>query len=86
MSLQTDFEQAAVRVKSLGEQSNDVLLQLYGLFKQASTGDVQGEEPGMFDFVGKAKYDSWATRRGLSKDAAMQAYIELVDKLGGGKR
>ncbi len=83
MSLQSDFEQATVRAKSLPEQSNDVLLQLYGLYKQASTGDVQGDEPGMFDFVGKAKYDAWAARRGMSKDAAMQAYVELVDKLAG---
>lgn len=83
MSLQTDFEQATVRAKSLPEQPNDVLLQLYGLFKQASVGDVQGEEPGMFDFVGKAKYDAWSARRGMSGDAAMQAYVELVDKLGG---
>ena len=85
MSLQTDFEQATVRAKSLSEQSNDVLLQLYGLFKQAAVGDVQGDEPGMFDFVGKAKYDAWAGRRGMSKDAAMQAYVDLVNKLGGGR-
>jgi len=83
MSLQTDFEQATVRAKSLPEQSNDVLLQLYALYKQATAGDVQGDEPGMFDFVGKAKYDAWAARRGMGKDAAMQAYVELVDKLGG---
>jgi len=85
MSLQTDFEQATVRAKSLSEQSNDVLLRLYGLFKQAAVGDVQGDEPGMFDFVGKAKYDAWAGRRGMSKDAAMQAYVDLVNKLGGGR-
>lgn len=85
MSLQTDFEQATVRAKSLSEQSNDVLLQLYGLFKQAAVGDVQGDEPGMFDFVGKAKYDAWAGRRGMSKDAAMQTYVDLVNKLGGGR-
>ena len=83
MSLQTDFEQATARAKSLPEQSNDVLLQLYALYKQATTGDVQGDEPGMFDFVGKAKYDAWDKIKGMSADDAKVAYAELVEGLAG---
>ncbi len=84
--LLADFQQATARAKTLPEQSNDVLLQIYGLFKQATSGDVSGDEPGMFDFVGRAKYDAWATRRGMSKDDAMKAYVALVNMLAGGTR
>ena len=62
-------------------QGPDVLLQLYGLFKQGSVGDVQGKRPGMIDFKGRAKYDAWATRKGMSQEEAMDAYVALVDKL-----
>lgn len=84
MELLVAFESAADRAKELPHQPNDVLLDLYGLFKQATTGDVTGEKPGMFDFKGAAKYDAWERRRGMTRDEAMQAYIDLVDRLGQG--
>ena len=84
MELLVAFESAADRAKELPHQPNDVLLDLYGLFKQATTGDVTGEKPGMFDFQGAAKYDAWERRRGMTRDEAMQAYIDLVDHLGQG--
>ena len=31
--------------------------------------------------VGRAKYDAWAKRKGMSRDDAMRAYVELVKKL-----
>jgi diazepam-binding inhibitor (GABA receptor modulating acyl-CoA-binding protein) len=35
------------------------------------------------DMVGQAKYDAWAKVKGTSKEAAMQSYIDLVNKLKG---
>lgn len=84
MDVREAFESATERAKKLPHQANDVLLELYGLFKQATEGDVSGEKPGMFDFKGAAKYEAWESRRGLSKDDAMQAYIDLVDRLAEG--
>ena len=81
MELKEAFETATERAKELPHQPNDRLLELYGLFKQAAEGDVSGEKPGMFDFKGAAKYDAWESRRGMTKDEAMQAYIDLVDRL-----
>ena len=75
------FEAATGRAKELPHQSNDVLLELYGLFKQSTEGDVSGEKPEMFDFKGAAKYDAWESRRGMTQDEAKQAYIDLVDRL-----
>ena len=84
MSLTDDFEAAQARVQSLSSApSQDELLQLYGLFKQAKMGDVQGKRPGMLDIKGRAKYDAWAERKGTSQDDAMKAYIALVDSLTG---
>jgi acyl-CoA-binding protein len=83
VDLKTQFEQAAARAKTLPEQPDEVLLELYGLFKQATSGDVSGDEPGMFDFVGRAKYDAWAARRGLTREEAMERYIARVGQLAG---
>jgi len=82
MALSDDFATAQVRVKQLSKMPDaSELLELYALFKQGTIGDVQGERPGMLDFKGRAKYDAWATKKGGSKDSAMQSYVALVEKL-----
>lgn len=83
MSLQEDFEKAVARSKSdiTERPSNEQLLKLYSLFKQATEGDVSGERPGGFDFKAIAKYDAWADLKGMSAEEAMKAYISLVDSL-----
>jgi diazepam-binding inhibitor (GABA receptor modulator, acyl-CoA-binding protein) len=53
-------------------------LQVYGLYKQALEGDVSCSRPGVFDPVGGAKWDAWASLKGLSANAARQRYIDLV--------
>lgn len=78
------FEQAAAAAQSLPEKPDDAtLLQLYALYKQATVGDVQGEKPGFFDFVGAAKYEAWEKLAGTATQDARQQYIELVRSLGG---
>jgi len=78
------FEAAAQRVQALDERpDNDTLLRLYALYKQGSEGDVRGPKPGFFDFVGTAKYEAWSKLAGTPRDAAMQQYIALVDRLAG---
>ena len=85
MELQNQFEEAMANSKKLSEKpSNEVLLQLYSLYKQATVGDVSTEPPSNpFDFVNKAKHDAWATLKGKSKETAMQEYIDLVNNLKG---
>lgn len=80
--LQTLFTQAQADVKTLAERpDNQTLLQLYALFKQATDGDVQGERPGMMDFINRAKYDAWDKIKGMSVEDAMQGYVDVVNKL-----
>lgn len=82
--LVSKFEAAAVAAKSLERRpGNDDMLEMYALYKQATTGDVSGERPGGFDFVGAAKFDAWTGLQGVSKEDAMQRYIDKIEALRG---
>lgn len=83
MSLQEQFDQAAANVKKLKSLPSDAdLLELYGYFKQATSGDADpANKPGMFDLKGKAKFESWSSKKGLSKEDAQKAYIAKVESL-----
>jgi len=83
MSLLENFQAAAGRSKTdIKERpSNEDLLKLYALYKQADEGDVTGERTGGFDFKAIAKYNAWDEMKGKSKEDAMKEYIELVDAL-----
>jgi len=82
MSLSEDFQAAVSSSQSLSKRpSNEELLELYALYKQASEGDVVGDRPGGFDFKAIAKFDAWAEKKGIGKEQAMQDYVKLVSKL-----
>ena len=83
MELKEQFLAAAEESKSLPDRpSNDTLLQLYSLYKQASEGDVNTEPPSNpFDFVAKAKYEAWAALKGKTNEEAMTDYVSLINKL-----
>ncbi len=76
------FEKAQRDVKTLAVKPDDAtLLRLYALYKQGHVGNVQGEKPGFFDFVGAAKYEAWGKLEGISQDEAKQQYVDLVNQL-----
>ena len=78
------FGRAQERVKVLpATPSVSDLLELYALYKQAVAGDVSGVRPGTFDFKGRAKFDAWSAKQGMSQDDAMSAYVAIVDRLEG---
>lgn len=82
MSLQAQFDQAVADSKTLPERpDNMTLLKIYALFKQASTGNVDGKRPGFTDMVGRAKFDAWEALKGTSKEDAMKQYINLITDL-----
>ncbi len=85
MSLREEFDAAADRVKTLSSRpDNQTLLNLYALYKQGTDGDVTGKKPGRLKIADRAKFEAWEARKGMSKDDAMQAYVELVDELVAG--
>ena len=82
MSLDAEFKQAFESSKNLKSRpSNEVLLEIYSLYKQATEGDVSGDRPGGFDFKAIAKYDAWSSRKGMTKEEAMTQYVNLIQKL-----
>ena len=81
-TLNEQFEQAVAASKNLAERpDNMTMLKLYALYKQGSTGDVDGKRPGFTDMVGRAKWDAWNELKGQSSDEAKQAYVDLVEDL-----
>lgn len=83
MTLKEKFEQAVADSKLLTSRpDNNILLQLYSLYKQATDGDAPDEGPSNpFDFIAKAKHDAWIKLQGLSADSAMEQYAALVESL-----
>ncbi|MFT4093364.1 MAG: acyl-CoA-binding protein [Niabella sp.] len=83
MDLQQQFEAAVAASKTLNETpANEMLLQLYALYKQSTTGDINIDPPSNpFDIVNKAKYNAWSALKGKPGEAAMQEYIALVEQL-----
>ena len=80
--LKSQFEKAVADSKNLPEKpDNMTLLKLYALYKQGSSGDVDGKRPGFTDMVGRAKWDAWNEVKGKSTDEAMQAYVDLIESL-----
>jgi len=85
MTLKEQFEAAVAGSKLLtARPDNDTLLKIYSLYKQATEGDAPDDGPSNpFDFIAKAKYNAWSDLGGLTTDAAMQQYIDLINKLKG---
>jgi len=83
MSLEQQFLEAVANSKTLTEKpSNDILLQLYSLYKQATEGDTTESGPSNpFDFVAKFKHEAWTKLKGITKESAMEQYIQLVASL-----
>ncbi len=85
MDLQQQFEAAAAASKTLPEKpGNEILLQLYSLYKQGTEGDVNTPPPdNPFDIVNRAKHEAWTAQQGKTREQAMQEYIKLVEELKG---
>jgi len=76
------FEESVDKVKNLKETPSDNdLLELYGFYKQAIVGDVNTAKPGFLDFKGKAKWEVWNSKKGLTNDEAKNKYVEKVNEL-----
>ncbi|AAS51040.1 ACL188Wp [Eremothecium gossypii ATCC 10895] len=74
-------EKAAAINKVTTAPTQDEMLQLYGLYKQATVGDNTKEKPGIFNMKDRYKWDAWEKLKGKSPAEAEQEYIALVDAL-----
>ncbi|KIL68242.1 hypothetical protein M378DRAFT_72566 [Amanita muscaria Koide BX008] len=64
--IQTDYEEKLV---------------MYSLYKQATVGNVRSPRPGIWDMLGRAKWDAWAKHKDLDSPEAKRLYIEALLKV-----
>ena len=82
MANSEEFLLAANIVKKLKETPNsEELLELYGLYKQATVGDNNQDAPGFLDFKGKSKHQAWLNNKGKDVHDSEVEYITIVNKL-----
>ena len=82
--LKTQFDEAVHYIQNAEgdfKPSNEVKLEFYALYKQATAGEVSGKRPGMMDFVNRAKFDAWDKVKGTSSEQAMQQYVDKLEAL-----
>lgn len=82
VSLEAQFNDTVERVRTGAVNLSPTpaqKLELYGLYKQATSGDVTGELPAATDFVARAKYQAWEKCKGMTQQQAMQAYIQIFN-------
>lgn len=77
------FEAAVEYVRSLPKDgpvqlTNEVKLIFYGLFKQATEGEVKGTQPWALQVEARAKWDAWNANKGMSADDAKAKYVEKL--------
>ena len=77
-SLRMRFNRASKKACTLSSRpSNDLLLKMYALYKQATEGDCIGKAKG--GLKERAKWKAWNQVSGTSKSDAMRRYCEVVD-------
>ena len=79
MTLEERFNIAADLVRGIVVQINDNLLaQLYGYFKQAREGNIAFSKPSILNMRGRKMWDAWKSKENMSKENAMEKYVEIV--------
>ena len=81
-SLKMRFERASKKAWELPTRpSNEKLLEMYALYKQATEGDCEGKPRG--GLRDRAQHKAWTGGAGTTEAAAMERYCEIVDSLMG---
>ncbi|KAI5069897.1 hypothetical protein GOP47_0014240 [Adiantum capillus-veneris] len=63
------------------KMSNEVKLQFYALYKQATEGPCSSPQPPAFRLSARAKWNAWKGLGDLSPEEAMQRYIALLSEI-----
>eukprot|EP01091_Cochliopodium_minus_P018456 TRINITY_DN7496_c0_g1_i1.p1 TRINITY_DN7496_c0_g1~~TRINITY_DN7496_c0_g1_i1.p1 ORF type:complete len:102 (+),score=18.23 TRINITY_DN7496_c0_g1_i1:24-308(+) len=78
-----DFKKALNYVSNSPKKdlSDKQKLEMYGLFKQISTGRCNTEAPGRLKFVERAKWQAWKDLGNMSKTEAIKRYLRIIDSI-----
>jgi diazepam-binding inhibitor (GABA receptor modulating acyl-CoA-binding protein) len=79
--IERKFKKYLYKVKELNDISDSDKLYLYGNYKQVLNGDINIEKPSMFNIIENAKWNSWNSFKGISKEKAINNYIKKVKEL-----
>jgi len=72
-----EFDIISTKVKTINMQpTNEELLTLYGLFKQATLGNNTTDKPWIFEIEKTAKWNAWLKYINLTKEEARRKYID----------
>ncbi|MEN2496551.1 MAG: hypothetical protein MHMPM18_001055 [Marteilia pararefringens] len=71
----------AEMVKNNKIKDNELKLEMYALFKQATEGDMPQNHKAKGFFTGQYKLDAWKKKKGLSKEEAELKYCEMYDEV-----
>jgi len=75
-----DFEAAVERVRSSSAETTDeVKLELYALYKQASVGPCHTKQPWAIQVVERAKWEAWRALGDMDRAAARQRYCAVCE-------
>lgn len=86
MSIEDRFNAAVNVIRGLPKNgpyqpSNDMLLNFYSLFKQATKGKCCERRPAFWDVISRAKWDAWNRLGEMPKEVAMQKYVDELKKI-----
>ncbi|KAJ8294799.1 Acyl-CoA-binding 3 [Rhodotorula toruloides] len=81
--IQTSYEQKltlySVYKQGVYDETVETRAQADGIETRAATeGDVKSSRPGMLDILGRAKWDAWNKRMGMSQLEAERLYVEAL--------
>lgn len=80
----SDFDAAVQFVRGTGgtdaKLSDDLRLTFYKYYKQATEGDCNTSQPGMFSPTERAKWNAWNSVKGISKEKAKELYVAELNK------
>lgn len=84
--IDAQFDRAVEIVQSLPktgpiQTDYEEKLQMYSLYKQATVGNVKSPRPGIWDMLGRAKWDAWAKHKDLESYEAKWLYVEALLKV-----
>jgi acyl-CoA-binding protein len=80
-SAATAFVAAAASDRLSQKVSNELQLQLYGLYKIATEGPCTAPQPSALKMTARAKWQAWQKLGAMPPEEAMEKYIDLVTQL-----
>jgi acyl-CoA-binding protein len=63
------------------QPSDEDKLKFYGLYKQVTEGPNTTAQPWFWDITARAKWDAWTSRKDLSKEQAMEMYVQALEQM-----